>query len=148
MAAAWVRCGAVQLRCYPIPISSHRELPLWAVSGCYPTPFLSAGGLPTSTRSDCGSTACDFILPTALQQQNNEVGSNREVRRWRSDTMPNLNRALPNFRIDDYDVERCFRSLQSLPGPWLSPFCDAGSFSLTGPWSPEVGCACETRCRT
>lgn len=64
MADAWV-CG---LRCYPILISSHRKLPLWAVSGCYPTPFLSTGGLPTPTRSDRCSTACDFILLSSRKQ--------------------------------------------------------------------------------
>jgi hypothetical protein len=39
-AAAW----ATTVDCYPIPISSHRELPLWAVSGCLPHTFLSARG--------------------------------------------------------------------------------------------------------
>lgn len=64
MADAWV-----QLRCYPILISSHRKLPLWAVSGCYPTPFLPAGGLPIPTHSDRCSAACDFMLPTPLVGQ-------------------------------------------------------------------------------
>lgn len=123
MADAWAR-----LRCYPILISSHRELPLWAVSGCYPTPFLSARGLPTPTRSDRGSTACDFILPDPSWAGNNRVGSDKEASCWRPDAIPNLRQALPNLRADGYDVEPCFRSLQSLPVPWVSPFCDAVSF--------------------
>jgi hypothetical protein len=127
MAAAWAQVDG-----YPIPISSHRELPLWVVSGCLPHTVPVSRGLPTPTHSDRVSTACDFIVPNSSPvssggERTNFIVPNKEVR--------------SNFRIGDHDVEQCFRSLQSLPGPWVSPFfCDAPSFKR-GLESPEVGCA-------